>query len=241
MRALIVDDEPIARQVLREALQEFPEVDLVGEATNGLEAVEQVVERDPDVVFLDLQMPELDGLAVARALRNRRLPLIVYVTAFEKHALDAFEAGAVDYLLKPVRKERLSTALAKVNAQLSGLRPAEPAARASSEAPRKIVGRQGNDQYLLDPSEVVAFQADGELVYILTNNARYYASQPLRVLEEKLGPRFRRVHRKTIINTDHIRRISPLSSKRWLLRMSSGLEVIVSKRLAGAIREATNW
>ncbi|HBY63731.1 MAG TPA: DNA-binding response regulator, partial [Solibacterales bacterium] len=93
MKALIVDDEPIARQVLREALEDFPEVDLVGEASNGVEAVEQVVKCDPDVVFLDLQMPELDGLAVARALRNRKLPLIVYVTAFDKHALEAFEAG----------------------------------------------------------------------------------------------------------------------------------------------------
>ncbi|HBY63730.1 MAG TPA: DNA-binding response regulator, partial [Solibacterales bacterium] len=164
---------------------------------------------------------------------------VIFTTAHDEYAIKAFEVHAVDYLLKPVRRERLSAALSKVTAQLTGIRPAE-AAR-STEMPRKIVGRQGADQYLLDPAEVVAFQADGELVYILTNNARYYADQPLRVLQQKLGPRFRRVHRKTIINTDHIRRISPLSSKRWLLRMSSGLEVIVSKRLAGAIREATDW
>ncbi|MFN3323585.1 MAG: LytR/AlgR family response regulator transcription factor [Bryobacteraceae bacterium] len=245
MRVLIVDDEPIARQVLREQLAEFPEIEIVGEASSGLEAVEQVDRLDPALLFLDLQMPELDGFAVARSLRDERLPLIVFVTAFEKHALQAFESGAVDYLLKPVRRERLASALEKARAQLAGLggqpRRQAPAAPVATP-PRKIVGRLGNDMHLLDPSEVIAFQADGEIVYIITANGRYYANHSLRALEQRLGaPRFRRIHRKTIINTDHIRRISPLSSKRWLLKMSNGLEVVVSKRMAGSIREETNW
>lgn len=123
--------------------------------------------------------------------------------------------------------------------RLGGLRlsHAPPAA-----APRKIVGRLGTDLHLMDPSEVIAFQAEGELVHILTSKARYLANHSLRALEERLEkPRFRRVHRRTIINTDPIRKISPLSRKRWLLKMSNGAEIIVSKRLAGVIRQETNW
>jgi Response regulator of the LytR/AlgR family len=239
--ALIVDDEPIARQVLREQLEEFSDVRLLGEAATGAEAVERIRRLQPDVVFLDLQMPEADGFSVARELHGRTLPLIVYVTAFHEHALEAFQVGAVDYLLKPVRKERLAAALEKVRTQIGGLRTQMAHGR-PPDSPRKIVGRQGNDLHLLEPNEVIAFQAEGEVVYIITSGSRYYANHSLRSLEERLScPPFRRIHRKTIINTDHIRRISPLSSKRWLLHMSNGMEVVVSKRLAGTIREETNW
>ena len=233
MKALVVDDEPIARQILREYLGDVADVEIIGEAANGSEAVELISSKAPDVVFLDLQMPELGGIEVARSLRGGSTPLVIFVTAYENRALDAFDAGAVDYLLKPIRKERLEAALAKARTQLAGMKP-------QVEASRKIVGRMGNRMHLLDPGEVIAFQADGELVFILTAQGRYFANQSLRALEAKLdAPRFRRIHRKTIVNVDHVRNISPLSSKRWLLRMSNGLEVVVSKRMAGLVRVET--
>ena len=233
MKALIVDDEPIARQILREYLGDVADVEIVGEAANGTEAVELISSTAPDVVFLDLQMPELGGIEVARSLRGGSTPLSIFVTAFENRALDAFDAGAVDYLLKPIRKERLDIALSKARTQLAGMKPL-------ALAPRKIVGRMGNRTHLLDPSEVIAFQADGELVFILTGQGKYFANQSLRSLEARLdAPQFRRIHRKTIINVEHIRKISPLSSKRWLLLMSNGLEVVVSKRMAGLVRAET--
>jgi len=241
MKVLIVDDEAIARQVLREHLEQIPGIQIAGEAATGVEAVELVVRTRPDVVFLDLQMPEMDGFTVARNLSGRAVPVIVYVTAFQHHALEAFETGAVDYLLKPVRLERLQAALAKAQTRLSGLVPAAVPSLAAERA-RKIVGRAGEQLHLLDPSEVVAFQADGEVVYILTANARYFANASLRALEERLDPvLFRRVHRNSLINADHIRTISPLSSKRWMLKMSNGLEIVVSKRLAGLIRDQARW
>ena len=235
MTVLIVDDEPIARKVLLESLEEFPDVQIAGEAATGTEALERIQDRRPDLVLLDLHMPELDGISVARSLRGRRPPLVIFVTAFERHALEAFDSGAVDYLLKPVRHERLAAALQKARIQLAGLKPS-PVAR------KKIVGRQGSDLHLLDSADVIAFQADGEIVHILTSRGKFLADDSLRVLEQRLEkPRFRRIHRKTIINTDHIRKISPLSSKRWLLKMSNGIEVVVSKRLARLVRDETEW
>ncbi|MBL8294665.1 MAG: response regulator transcription factor [Bryobacterales bacterium] len=235
MRALIADDEPIARQVLREQLEEIGGVSVVGEAATGLEAVELIDRLHPDLVLLDLQMPGLDGFSVARRLKKDRHPAIIFVTAYDRHALEAFDIGALDYLLKPVRRERLEAALQRVRLQAPPPpKPVEPL--------RRIVGRLRTDLHMLDPNEVVAFQADGETVYILATSGRYVANYTLKALEERLPtPQFRRVHRKTIINTNHIRKISPLSSKRWLLTMSNGLEVIVSKRMAGAIREEAQW
>jgi DNA-binding LytR/AlgR family response regulator len=171
-------------------------------------------------------MPELDGLGVVRSLRRGHAPLIIFVTAYDNHAVDALDAGAVDYLLKPVRRERFEQAIEKARRQAKGS-PSSPA-----EPPRKIIGHRGSDRYLLDAAEIIAFQAEGELVHIVTAGGRYLAGQPLKDLEARLPACFRRIHRGTLINTDHIRKISPLSSRRWLLKMSNGFEAIVSKRLA---------
>ena len=233
MRVLIADDEPIAREILREHVDSIAGLEIAGEASTGAETISRILDLRPDVVLLDLQMPELDGLAVVRSLSAERAPAIIFVTAYENHALAAFEVGAIDYLLKPVRRERLEKALEKARKQM------KPQA---VENPRKIVGRRDSDMYLLDPSEIVAFQAEGELVRIVTTGQKYLSDHSLKTLEDKLDPkRFRRIHRGTIINTDHIRKISPLSSKRWLLKMSNNFEAVVSKRLASAIREDTRW
>jgi len=232
LRILIADDEPIARQILREHIDSLPTCEIAGEASTGAETLASIFELRPDIVLLDLQMPELGGLGVVRSLRGAASPAIIFVTAFEKHALEAFDVGAVDYLLKPVRRERLEKAIAKAARQLH-------AAPAGIETLKKVVGRRGRDLYLLDPSEIVAFQAEGDLVHIVTQNERYFSDHSLKELLDKLdGNLFRRIHRATIINADHIRRISPLSSKRWLLRMSNGYEAVVSKRLGKSIRES---
>jgi DNA-binding LytR/AlgR family response regulator len=275
MRVLIADDEPIARQILREHVESEQGLELVGEAATGLEAAAQIAELNPDLVLLDLEMPEMDGLSVVRSLKGAASPLVIFVTAYAQHALEAFDVGAVDYLLKPVRVERFERAVEKARKQMSaqnGDRTAEIATDVAKEAvaeagaaaraakhlddghgdghappgPRKLVGRRGEDLYLLDPAEVIAFQAEGELVHIITTTQKYLATHTLKGLEEMLESmaepaRFRRIHRSTIINTDHIRKISPLSSKRWLLKMSNGFEATVSKRLASAIREQARW
>jgi DNA-binding LytR/AlgR family response regulator len=236
MRVLIADDEPVARDILREYVESIEGLELVGEAATGTEALAKMLTLEPDLALLDLEMPELNGLSVMRSLRPQISPLVIFITAYPQHALSAFEVGAVDYLLKPVRRERLFKAVEKARTQWKGDSTGAPASS------RKIVGRRGSDLYLLNPEEIIAFQAEGELVHVISAKDRYFSDHSLKELESKLPkPRFRRIHRRTIINTDHIRRISPLSSKRWLLIMSNGFEAVVSKRLATTIKDQTNW
>jgi len=247
IRSLIADDEPIARQVLREELEQIHDVEIVGEAEHGQETLRKIAALEPDVVFLDLQMPGMGGFEVIRKLEGGKLPIVVIVTAFDQHAIQAFEAGAVDYLLKPVTEARLRKALDRVR-HLYGnrLEIAESLAQLAATSPephvtagvRKIVGRKGEEYFLLDIEEVLAFQADGEIVWIITGQQRYLATQSLRSLEERLkGQPFRRVHRNALVNINHVRKMSSMSSQRWLLTLNNGQELMVSKRQAHGIRD----
>lgn len=243
MKTLIVDDEPIARRVLREELELFPEVQIVGEAEDGRQALEQIAKLQPDLVFLDLQMPVMGGFEVVRNLKSGVLPVIVIVTAFDQHAMEAFEAGAVDYLLKPVNESRLRKSVERAAAlQGNPLKVAEDIANIISPQGRKIVGRSGEEYLLLDADEVLAFQAEGELVWIITAKNRYLATHSLRALEARLGPSpFRRVHRNAIVNVNHVRKMSALSSQRWLLTLSNQQQLTVSKRQAAGVRDMLHW
>jgi len=249
MKALIVDDEPIARKVLREELESFAEVLVVGEAGDGREALQKIAKLQPDVVFLDLQMPVMSGFEVVRSLAGPHVPVIVIVTAFDHHAIEGFETGAVDYLLKPV-EERLQRAVERAQSLLS--RPAEIAAHVekigsvaqTSTVPRsrKVVGRSGEEYVLLDADEVLAFQAEGEIVWIITSKQRLLATQALRAIGERLSePQFQRVHRNAIVNVNHIRKMSALSSQRCLITLSNALQLVVSKRQAHNIRQILQW
>ena len=251
MKTLIVDDEPIARQVLREALGTFPSVDVVGEAENGKQALEQIEELHPDLVFLDLQMPVMAGFEVIRNLGSAgRMPIVVIVTAFDEHAIEAFDAGAVDYLLKPVSQARLRKAVERARSlknkpidianEVAKIASAFASA-ATPEGPatnRKIVGRIGSEYILLDPDEILAFQADGELVWIVTSKKRLIATHILDALEYRIKKQqFQRVHRNAIDNVNHVRKMSAMSSQRWLLTLSNALQIVVSKRQAHNLRK----
>ena len=168
MTTLIVDDEPIARRVLREGLEPLPDVEVVGEADNGRTALAQIEKLRPELVFLDLQMPVMSGFEVVRNLAGETMPIIVIVTAFDQHAVQAFEAGAIDYLLKPVQDARLQKAVERARSlrhqplEIAN-HLAKIAAAAEPSAPptsRKIVARSGPDYLLLDTKEVLAFQAE---------------------------------------------------------------------------------
>lgn len=248
LRVLIVDDEPIAREVLRDELAGYGDVEVVGEAENGPEAVDRIGELRPDLVLLDLQMPGFGGFEVIHRLPRGALPFVVIVTAYDQHAVRAFEAGALDYLLKPVSRQRLDKAIERARS-LRGNQPriAESLARVAEAAPgasrtRKVVGRSGDEYYLLDLDDVLAFQAEREIVWIVTGRQRYMATQPLKTIEERLRDSvFQRVHRNALVNVNHVRKMTPLTSQRWLLTLSNGQELIVSKRQAADVRQLLQW
>jgi two-component system LytT family response regulator len=249
LRTLIVDDEPIARQVLREQLEGLPEVHVIGEAADGLEALRKIRKDQPELVFLDLQMPGMGGFDVVRALGPGPAPVVVIVTAYDEHAIQAFESGAVDYLLKPVSESRLRRAVERA-ARLR-YRPAEIAEQVAQIAhvaetrpagSRKIVGRSDGEYVLLDSAEVLAFQAQAELVWIVTAKQRLLADQPLRTIARRFeGTEFQRVHRNAIVNINHVKKMTVITSQRWLITLTNSLQLVVSKRQARTIRKLLLW
>jgi two-component system LytT family response regulator len=253
LRTLIVDDEPVARRILREELEIHPAIELIGEAANGQEALDAIRSRTPDLVFLDLQMPGMTGFEVMHALTSlpsAAIPVIVVVTAYDKFAIEALDAGAVDYLMKPVAEDRLKRAIDRAltmrgkqgritESVAQTLNASIPSGAARG---RKVVGRHGQEYFLLDLADVLAFQADGEIVWILTARNKYYATQTLRAIQEKLPQdQFQRVHRNAIVNLNHIRKMAVMTSQRWLVTLSNGMELVVSKRLAKNVKTVLDW
>jgi two-component system, LytTR family, response regulator len=248
LRTLIVDDEPIARKVLREELDSFDDIEIIGEVDNGALALERISADHPDLVLLDLQMPVMGGLEVVRNLRQgRHMPVIVMVTAYDHYALEAFEAGAIDYLLKPVGGDRLAEAVERAK-RLTGTEAVERLAQLQEISgqrgipqARRIVGRIDEEYFLLGADEIYAFQAEVDIVWIITAKKKYLATQTLKVLEQRLrNTTFRRIHRNALVNVDHVRKMSALSSQRWLITLSNDQEFIASKRQAGSIRQLLN-
>jgi two-component system, LytTR family, response regulator len=252
LRVLVVDDEPIARKVLRQELELLAGVEVVGEGENGEEALRQISALRPDLVLLDIQMPGMGGFELLSHLSGGRMPVIIMVTAFEQHAVRAFEAGAIDYLLKPVSQARLQQAVERAS-RLRGhpravaenivqLQQIAPLGAVPDSRLRKIVGKAGAEYFLLSPEEVLAFQASGDLVWIVTAKKRYLATQNLKTLEERLSAdSFRRIHRNALVNVNQIRKMSILTSQRWLVTLSNGQEFIVSKRQARNVRDVLHW
>ncbi|MBV8833050.1 MAG: response regulator transcription factor [Acidobacteriaceae bacterium] len=253
MRALIVDDEPIARKVLRDELELMDSMEVVGEAQNGEDALREISSSKPDIVFLDIEMPVMSGFEVLEHLNSGHLPAIIMVTAYDQHAIRAFEAGAVDYLLKPIGLHRLRQAVQRARRIVGNpLEAAENVALLQGIAPptrtpgvpkvHKIVGRLGEDFFLLNPDEVLAFQAEGDTTWIITARQRYTATQNLKSIEERLqNGGFRRIHRNALVNTEQIRKMSSITSQRWLVTLNNGQEFVVSKRQAKNVRDILHW
>lgn len=250
MNVLIVDDEPLARKVLREEIEALGNLTVQAEAEDGQEALAAIATTKPDVVFLDIQMPGMTGLDVLREFKGgEHIPVFIFVTAFDEHAIQAFEAGAIDYLLKPVSQQRLTKAVEKARRlshnwsdNAEAVARLQDAVVPTSKPNRRIVGRTGKEYYLLNADEVLAFQAECELVWIITQKQRFLATQTLKSIQEKLeGLNFQRIHRNSLVNLDHVRKMAALSSQRWLLTLSNGQEFTVSKRQAHSVEGVLNW
>jgi two-component system LytT family response regulator len=198
VRVLIVDDEPHARAKLRRMLGMYDDIEVVGEAADGMSALQRCIEHSPDAVFLDMQMPEMDGFGVVERLPVPR-PAIILVTAFEEHALRAFDAEITDYLLKPVAGDRLERTVRRLRA----LRDA-PQATLQAPTPAKLLVADRGKVHVVDPESIEWLEAADNYVHVHTGGRSYLLRRTLRLLLDELGPRFVRVHRCFAIPIDRV-------------------------------------
>ncbi len=238
MKILIVDDEPLARARLRGLLAET-EAQVVDEAEDGRQALMKYNEHQPDVMLMDIRMPGMDGLEAARHLsRLEQPPAVIFTTAYDDHALDAFEAGAVDYLLKPVRAERLRAALAKSRqlnrVQLERLRQGAGTQRARTHLSVHTHGKIS----LIALEDVRYFKADQKYVTVAHTGGRLLIEEPLKSLEQEFGARFLRVHRNALVARAFVAGMEKGARNTWYVRLN-GLEepVEISRRLVKEVRE----
>lgn len=234
LRVLLVDDEAPARGRLRQLLSERADVAIVGEAEDGIEAIERIQELSPDVVFLDIQMPGCSGLDVAASLGPAR-PAIIFCTAFDEHAVDAFELQAVDYLLKPVTRARLDAALARVTPSATAP-PAAGDADAAEGAtlpgsPTRFLARRGARYKVVPLAEVVAFSFDEGQTRLHTATEQLLMQPTLAQLLRRLDPaRFFQVSRAAVVHLDAVREAKPHSDGAGQIVLSNGTVVEVSRR-----------
>lgn len=209
LRAIVVDDEAVARDRLRRLLAEAGGVDVVGEAKDGVEALERIAALSPDVAFLDIRMPGLDGLALARALGGR--VHVVFTTAHDEHAVEAFEAAAVDYLMKPIRRERLEAALGRLRALRERPDPARLErilrdALGSAAEPPRVSARRGEVVEIFDARRIGRFHADAGYTLFSLDGREHVLDETLATLAERLAPHgFLRVHRGELVNLAHVK------------------------------------
>jgi two-component system, LytTR family, response regulator len=230
VKALIVDDEPLARRELRRLLGAFPVVEIVGEAGNIDEARARIEELAPDVVFLDIRMPGGTGFDLLSQLD--RVPRVVFTTAYDQYAVKAFEVNALDYLLKPIEPERLAMALQKI--QATAARP-DPEHAAPLE---QLFVRDGPRCWFVPLREVSLFSAEGNYVRLLWGNERPLLARSLAALEEKLDARrFFRANRAQILNVDFIEQVELGEGGRLHVQLRGGPEIEISRRQARAFRE----
>jgi two-component system LytT family response regulator len=234
IRAILVDDEPPALRRLHSLLGHYEEIEIVGEYSDGTAAIEGIRTDAPQVVFLDIQMPGVDGFQVIQAL-GRRPPFIVFVTAYDEHAIRAFEAQALDYLLKPVTRERLRTTVERLAARLETESPAEVALRlervvaslTNTGAPSRVAVQQDGRVLLLDPDDIDWVEVQENYLALHVGRARYLLRSAMSALEERLpSGKFLRIHRARLVNIERVREIQPWFHGDYVLVLADGTRLL---------------
>ncbi|MDB4947353.1 MAG: yehT 1 [Gemmatimonadetes bacterium] len=239
IRAIVVDDEPLARDLLRTMLAAEPDMEIVGEYGNGEDAVNAILEDTPDLVFLDVQMPELDGFGVINAVGIERMPVVVFVTAFDQYALQAFDAHALDYLLKPFDEERLQRTLRRVRERLQKSPLGQVSQRmlalleqldTRNRYVERLVIRQEGRATFLPVRDIDWIEADGKQICVHAGAARHVLREGMSRVEAQLDPaEFLRIHRSTIVRIDRIREIQPWFQGDYVVIMRDGTQLTSSR------------
>lgn len=251
LRVIIADDERPAREFLKAILRSFDDVEIIGEAENGAEAVEIIKETKPDLALLDLQMPEVTGLEAVKLLKKNQMPLVAFVTAYDEYAIQAFEVNAVDYLLKPVEKLRLQETLQRAHERLEqadfrvqeteNLRKAVEVYEETSrtEFLERIPVKKREEILLIPVDEIASIIADGELLHITTaKNQKYVINFRLKDLEARFEPnKFIRLSRGALVNLGMIERINPIPGGTYQIILQNGQEINSSRLQSKILRE----
>jgi len=238
MRALIVDDEAPARDKLRRWLAEHPDITIAGESIDGLAAAAAIATLKPDVVFLDIQMPGLSGLEVASQLEPADAPLLVFVTAFDEHAIKAFDLNAIDYLLKPYDKDRLRKTLERLRLRSGGTAPSQAihTARAQVGSSDRLLVPERDSLKLIDALAIHWLEADDNYVHVHTAGATYLLRRTLTDLLAQLGEqRFARIHKSAAVNLAEVAALSPLFKGDHEVKLRSGATLRLSRRFKDAL------
>ena len=240
IRTVIVDDEPLARDGIREFLDTEADIEIVAEARNGSEAVAAIEQHGPDLVFLDIQMPEIDGFGVLQAVGADRIPAVIFVTAYDEHALRAFQVHALDYLLKPVDRERFRQSLERARAQLQYDSGADVNRRVVAlledlRAPgaylERLVVKSRGRVFFLRANEVDWVEAAGNYVKIHVGGERHLIRETMGELESQLDPKhFARVHRSSIVNLDRVKEIQPWFKGEHVVLLEDGTQLSLSRK-----------
>jgi two-component system LytT family response regulator len=243
IKAVIIDDEELGRNLIREYLQSHPEVDIMDECQDAYQALESIDKFQPDLLFLDVQMPEVNGFELLEMLEE--IPFVVFSTAYDKYALRAFEVNAVDYLLKPFDQERFDVALEKVKERIRHLQDQPVKIKnllqyLQAEKPYldKIMVKRSGKIVVLHVDEIQWVEAMGDYVNLHTAEGIYTVLQSMKHLEARLNPtRFIRVHRSSIVNLEAIKEIIPWTKGRFKVNLKDGQEIILSRSGASRLKK----
>jgi two-component system, LytTR family, response regulator len=252
IRVLVVDDEPLAREKIRGMTADDPEVRVVGECSNGAEAIEAIQNLKPDLVLLDVQMPEVGGFAVLEALKDGPLPAVIFITAYDHYAVRAFEVHALDYLLKPFDRERFAAALARAKSHfLREQRPPDADGldarilallEQMREMPRyheRLVVKSSGRVFFLNTSEIDWIEAEGNYVNIHTGKKSHLLRETISGLENQLDPReFVRIHRSAIVNISRIKELQPWSHGEYHVILHDGTRLTLSRSYRDKLQSA---
>ena len=251
IRTIIVDDEKLAIQGLQLRLEKFPDVEVIATCANGREAIRKIKTEKPDLVFLDIQMPGFDGFSVVNGVMEIEPPLFVFVTAYQEHAIRAFEANAVNYLMKPVDEDKLADTIDRVRSRMTEKRSAEeaeklkdvlaevapeameqmPAEEETAGRYEKLINVKDRGQiFRVDVDTIEHIEAAGDYMCIYTGDNSLILRETMKDLERRLDPRtFQRVHRSKIVNLNQVRQVKPHTNGECFLVLGSGAEVKVSR------------
>ncbi|MEP7230943.1 MAG: LytTR family transcriptional regulator DNA-binding domain-containing protein [Ginsengibacter sp.] len=238
MKVIIIDDEPLGRSIVKEYLQSYTNIEIVAECNDGFEGMKAIQHYEPDLIFLDIQMPKINGFEMLELIENP--PSVVFTTAFDEFAIKAFETNAIDYLLKPFSKDRFDKAIEKYTQQTETKQPREiieTAAQSPSQQSR-IVVKDGSKIKIIPVSQIHYLEAADDYVKIITAEGSFLKKRTMTFFEQSLGTyQFARIHRSYIVNTQLITRIDPYEKDNHIVVLSTGAKLSVSKSGYSKLKE----